>query len=171
MFKLVANTSANVGETMGSIKQQTIMHCLPKSKACMFPNELDLYFWKKSFYLYSLYTWFFQGAIFSVSFSNDSPFLLACGGSKGKLKVISSLISIWYWSNAFVSRLIFDGHCFASLTGLGHAKGARRSSQVQQIELPQSAVPSYFPAYTCLGRLLKSYSGSLALVSFECPVV
>lgn len=144
MFKLIANVSANVGETLGSIKQHTIMHRLSKSKACMFSNELDLYFWKKLFYLYRLYTWFFQGAIFSVSFSSDSPFLLACGGSKGKLKVISSLISIWCWSNGFVARLIFDAHCFASLTGLGHAKGARRSSQVQKIELSQSAVPSYF---------------------------
>ncbi|ONM34991.1 Periodic tryptophan protein 1 [Zea mays] len=32
-----------------------------------------------------------NGAIFSVSFSNDSPFLLACGGSKGKLKVWDTL--------------------------------------------------------------------------------
>ncbi|CAD6235263.1 unnamed protein product [Miscanthus lutarioriparius] len=31
------------------------------------------------------------GAIFSVSFSNDSSFLLACGGSKGKLKVWDTL--------------------------------------------------------------------------------
>lgn len=137
---MFANISANVGETMGSIKRQTIMHCLPKSKACMFSNELDVYFWKNLFYLYRLYTWFFQGAIFSVSFSNDSPFLLACGGSKGKLKVITSLISVWCWSNAFVVRLIFDGHCFASLTGLGHAKGACRSTQVQQIDLPLQVI-------------------------------
>lgn len=40
----------------------------------------------------------FQGAIFSVSFSNDSPFLLACGGSKGKLKVSTMLpISAVCW--------------------------------------------------------------------------
>uniref|UniRef100_A0A0D9YJE1 Anaphase-promoting complex subunit 4-like WD40 domain-containing protein n=1 Tax=Oryza glumipatula TaxID=40148 RepID=A0A0D9YJE1_9ORYZ len=32
-----------------------------------------------------------NGAIFSVSFSNDSPFLLASGGSKGKLKVWNTL--------------------------------------------------------------------------------
>lgn len=31
------------------------------------------------------------GAVFTVSFSNDSPFLLACGGSKGKLKVWNTL--------------------------------------------------------------------------------
>jgi len=31
------------------------------------------------------------GAIFSVSFSHDNPFWLACGGSKGKLKVWDTL--------------------------------------------------------------------------------
>jgi len=28
-----------------------------------------------------------QGAVFSVSFSEENPFLLAIGGSKGKLEV------------------------------------------------------------------------------------
>lgn len=31
------------------------------------------------------------GAIFSVSFSDDNPFLLACGGAKGKLKVWNTI--------------------------------------------------------------------------------
>ena len=45
--------------------------------------------------IYACVFWFFQqGAIFSIGFSDDSPFLLAIGGSKGKLKVAHSLLTV-----------------------------------------------------------------------------
>lgn len=42
----VTNLFVNAGETLGSIKQPAIMHYLYESKACMFSDEIVLYFRK-----------------------------------------------------------------------------------------------------------------------------
>lgn len=50
----------------------------------------------------------FQGAVFSVSFSNDCPSLLAMAGSKGKLEVteIYNIPSLLYFSTSTIDELL-----------------------------------------------------------------
>ncbi|CAL4945827.1 unnamed protein product [Urochloa decumbens] len=52
------------------------------------------------------------GAIFSVSFSHDNPFWLACGGSKGKLKVIHQAPLCKLLKLCLRCIAVFIKHCF-----------------------------------------------------------
>lgn len=50
-----------------------------------------------------------QGAVFSVSFSEDNPFLLAIGGSKGTLEVSHLSVSCLWVDFWIFERLFYGG--------------------------------------------------------------
>lgn len=73
------------GEALGYIKQPAVCHCFAESESCKISHKSNLSFSEVKWSFNTSLQ--FQGAIFSISFSKDNPFLLAVGGKKGNLKV------------------------------------------------------------------------------------
>lgn len=84
----------SAGQTMGYNRQQTKLHSFNKPESgrflivsCAFVLSTRRGHIRTS----PIVTWFYcQGAVFTSSFCNDAPFLLAVGGSKGNLHVSAS---------------------------------------------------------------------------------
>lgn len=113
--------------------------------------------WIDFFLFFGWHGWFmticfecYQGAVFSISFSEDSPFLLAIGGSKGSLKVSYLFIFLFFF---FVKVLINyeNKWCIVeNLSGVGHiiwCCGLSKIWEIQQSRIDLSLQPNVVIGY------------------------